>query len=360
MAPPLLRLDGVSRRFGNTRAADRVSFTVAAGEMFSILGPSGCGKSTLLRLIAGFETPDAGAILLNGEDLVAVPPHRRPVNMMFQSYALFPHLSVADNVGFGLRRQGRPAAEVARRVGELLALVRLEEFGPRRVQQLSGGERQRVALARALARAPKLLLLDEPLGALDRQLRAATQLELTALQRSLGLTLLVVTHDQEEAMAHSARLAIMRQGRIEQVGTPAEVYRRPASRFVAEFVGEATLLTGRLVAAAGGQLAVAVDGLPRPVQVVGDAALAVGTAVTVMLRPEALSLRAASADNAVAGSVVDIAYTGSHSLYRVRTAAGLVLKVAETHGGEAAETPVALGAAVTVAWPAAAGVVLGA
>jgi putrescine transport system ATP-binding protein len=238
---PLVRFEGVSKRFGDQAAVDGVTLDIRAGEFFALLGPSGCGKTTLMRLLAGFETPDAGRILLAGEDLAALPPHRRPLNMMFQSYALFPHMSVAANVAFGLKMEALAKAEIDRRVEEMLALVRLEAFARRRPDQLSGGQRQRVALARALAKRPKVLLLDEPLAALDKKLREETQFELKALQARLGAAFMIVTHDQDEAMVLADRMAVMDRGRIVQVGTPREIYERPASRDVATFIGEANL-----------------------------------------------------------------------------------------------------------------------
>jgi len=238
---PLVRFEGVSKRFGDQVAVDGVSLDIRAGEFFALLGPSGCGKTTLMRLLAGFETPDSGRVLLAGEDLGETPPHRRPLNMMFQSYALFPHMSVADNIAFGLKMEGLPKHEIGARVEEMLALVRLEPFARRRPDQLSGGQKQRVALARALAKRPKILLLDEPLAALDRKLREETQFELKALQARLGAAFMIVTHDQDEAMVLADRMAVMEAGRIVQVGTPREIYERPVSRQVAQFIGEANL-----------------------------------------------------------------------------------------------------------------------
>ena len=238
---PLVRFEGVARRFGDTVAVDGVTLDIAEGEFFALLGPSGCGKTTLMRMLAGFEAPDEGRILLAGKDIGALPPHRRPVHMMFQSYALFPHLSVARNIAFGLRQQRMGKAEIEARVEEMLALVRMQGLGERKPDQLSGGQRQRVALARAIAPKPAILLLDEPMAALDRKLREETQLELMALQRRLGMTFMIVTHDQDEAMVVADRMAVMRSGRIEQVGAPRELYHDPATRFVASFIGAPTM-----------------------------------------------------------------------------------------------------------------------
>src|SRR3954447_9361414 len=243
---PLLRIEGVGKRFGNFRAVDRLSLDIKAGEFFALLGPSGCGKTTLLRMLAGFETPDEGQILLNGNDIAQVAPHQRPVNMMFQNYALFPHLNVGDNIAFGLKRAGMDRADIATRVAEMLALVKLDGLEKRKPDQLSGGQRQRVALARSLARRPQVLLLDEPLAALDKRLRESTQLELMDLQRRLGMTFIIVTHDQEEAMTVANRIGVMDAGRLEQVASPRELYEAPRSRWVAEFVGDVNLFDGEV------------------------------------------------------------------------------------------------------------------
>src|SRR5437764_940199 len=247
-ARPLVRFDQVTRRFGDVVAIDALSLDIFPGEFFALLGPSGCGKTTLLRLLAGFETPSEGHIRLDGEDIDAVPPHRRPVNMMFQNYALFPHLTVEGNVAFGLKQEGLPRREIADRVAAMLAVVKLEGLARRRPDQLSGGQRQRVALARSLVKRPKVLLLDEPLAALDRKLREETQFELMDLQAKLGTTFVIVTHDQEEAMTVADRIAVMEHGRIAQVATPPEIYEQPNSRYVAGFVGDVNLIEGRLVA----------------------------------------------------------------------------------------------------------------
>ncbi|HZB52325.1 MAG TPA: ABC transporter ATP-binding protein, partial [Reyranella sp.] len=298
-AEPIVSIEGVSKHFGAITAVAGVDLDIRRGELFALLGGSGCGKTTLLRMIAGFETPDTGRILIDGQDMTGVPPHRRPVNMMFQSYALFPHMDVATNVGYGLRRDGLPANEIARRVGEALDQVRLGDHGKRRPAQLSGGQRQRVALARALIKRPKLLLLDEPLAALDRKLREGTRFELVRLQEQLGLTFVMVTHDQEEAMSMAGRLAVMNEGRIVQVGTPHEVYEHPRSRFVADFIGIANIL---------------------PVE---------GGRAWLALRPEKIALFAArpNTDHAEQGRIVDVAYEGDRSLYRVGLLDGSMLLV---------------------------------
>jgi spermidine/putrescine transport system ATP-binding protein len=300
---------------GGVRALDGVSIDIAAGAFFTLLGPSGCGKTTLLRAIAGFEPQDSGTITLGGMALDGLPPHRRPVNTVFQSYAVFPHMTVAENVAFALEMQKRPRAEIAARVEEMLALVRLAGLGGRKPNQLSGGQQQRVALARALAASPRLLLLDEPLSALDLKLRNEMRLELKRLQAETGITFVFVTHDQHEALSLSDRIAVMRAGKVEQVGTPAEVYERPASRFVADFVGEANLLPARRVGArrfavAGGELEAAEDG-PE--------------AATLVLRPERAVMARDGAG--LAGTVAQVVYDGADSTYHVALVDGSVLRV---------------------------------
>src|SRR5437588_42568 len=285
----LLEISGASKRFGAVTAVDHVFLSIERGEFFALLGPSGCGKTTLLRLIAGFETPNEGRIVIDGADITAVPPYARPVNMMFQSYALFPHLDVADNIAFGLKQEGMPRQRRAARVEEMLALVQMTGLAKRRPHELSGGQKQRVALARALAKMPKLLLLDEPLAALDRKLREETRLELTGIQQRIGTTFLVVTHDQEEALGLASRIGVMHQGRLAQIGAPAEIYERPASRFVADFVGAVNLLDGTLTAGFN-TLAVTIAGLDQPAPIAEPVDLPVGTAVALAVRPEKLRL----------------------------------------------------------------------
>jgi len=336
---PMVRFAGVSRRFGSFTAVDNVSLDIASGEFFALLGPSGCGKTTLLRMLAGFETPDQGEVLLDGKNIVGVPPYERPVNMMFQSYALFPHLTVAGNIAFGLRQEGWTKAAIDARVAEMLALVKLEQFGHRKPHQLSGGQRQRVALARALAKSPKVFLLDEPLGALDKKLRDETQFELMALQQRLGLTFIIVTHDQEEAMTMADRLGVMHAGKLVQVGTPAEVYENPATRWVAEFIGEVNLFEGTVSGHQGGLASV--DTKAGRLVVTRKDGIGDGQNVSVAVRPEKIDIvrePATGASNMLYGHVVDIAYLGDLSIYKIRDRHGLVVKASVTNKDRSAST----------------------
>ncbi len=324
---PMVRFAGVTKRFGSFAAVDDVSLDIAPGEFFALLGPSGCGKTTLLRLLAGFETPDAGEVLLDGQNIVGVPPYERPVNMMFQSYALFPHLTVAGNVAFGLRQDGWTKSAIEQRVAEMLALVKLEQFGHRKPHQLSGGQRQRVALARALAKSPKVFLLDEPLGALDKKLRDETQFELMALQQRLGLTFIIVTHDQEEAMTMAGRIGVMHDGKLVQVGTPAEIYEEPKTRWVAEFIGEVNLFEGP-VSSHRGDL-VAIDTKAGRLVVARKDGFNDGDLASVAIRPEKIEIArepVPGAVNMLHGHVVDIAYLGDLSVYKIRDQHGLIVK----------------------------------
>jgi len=331
---PLLRIEGVAKKFGGFRAVDGVSLDIAAGEFFALLGPSGCGKTTLLRMLAGFETPDEGRILLNGRDIAQVLPHERPVNMMFQNYALFPHLSVRDNIAFGLKRAGMARRDIEPRVAEMVALVKLDGLEQRKPDQLSGGQRQRVALARSLARRPQVLLLDEPLAALDKKLRESTQLELMELQRRLGMTFIIVTHDQEEAMTVAGRIGVMDAGRLEQVATPRELYEAPLSRWIAEFIGEVNLFDGQVESRELNRLVVAtreggtiVAAAPRhPVT---------RNTVSVAVRPEKvkLSRRGPVSDgtnthaiNRLEGVVTDVSYLGGSTVYKVRLDSGALVR----------------------------------
>ena len=331
---PLLRIEGVAKKFGNFRAVDHVTLDIRAGEFFALLGPSGCGKTTLLRMLAGFETPDEGRILLNGRDIAPVLPHERPVNMMFQNYALFPHLSVRDNIAFGLKRAGMARADIRTRVAEMVALVKLEGMEKRKPDQLSGGQRQRVALARSLARRPQLLLLDEPLAALDKKLRESTQAELMELQRRLGTTFIIVTHDQEEAMTMASRIGVMDAGRLDQVATPRDLYETPASRWIAEFVGDINLFEGQVDATEAGRLAVSTREAGT-IYVAEPREVPTNSVICVAIRPEKvkLSRRAPAADgisartfNCLEGVITDVGYLGGVTSYRVKLDSGVVVR----------------------------------
>src|SRR5688572_12116961 len=287
----LVRFEAVTKRFSGFTAVDRLSLDIFEGEFFSLLGPSGCGKTTLMRMLACFETPTEGAITLGNQNLAGVPPYRRPVNMMFQSYALFPHMSVEKNIAFGLKQDGMPKDQIADRVGEMLRLVQLEKLARRYPSQLSGGQRQRVALARALAKKPKVLLLDEPLGALDKKLREETQFELMDIQHDLHMTFVVVTHDQEEAMTMADRIAVMDHGRIVQVATPGEIYEQPKTRFIAEFVGDVNILEGQVAGRENGLWRVASPAAAQPLTVDDpDEVLETGQGVAIAVRPEKMTV----------------------------------------------------------------------
>ena len=324
---PILQFEQVSKRFGATVAVDGVSVDIAPGEFFALLGPSGCGKTTLMRMAAGFERPDEGRVLIDGADATDVPPHRRPVNMMFQSYALFPHMSVADNIAFGLKAAGLSRDAIALRVAEMVRLAQLQGLEKRKPHQLSGGQKQRTALARALARGTKLLLLDEPLGALDRKLREETQFELMDIQKRLGAAFVVVTHDQDEAMSMADRIAVMRAGKIEQIGAPSDIYERPRSRYVAEFIGEINIFDG--AASRTGDV-LRLDTQDGAIEAGVPASASGSDRLAVAVRPERMRFAAAGEQgaNRLAGVVHDVAYRGDHRIYRVRLASGALARVA--------------------------------
>lgn len=325
---PLLEIRNLTKSFDGQNAVDDVNLTIYQGEIFALLGASGCGKSTLLRMLAGFETPSSGQIMLDGQDLSHVPPYQRPVNMMFQSYALFPHMTVEQNIAFGLKQDRLPKAEIAARVNEMLALVHMEEYAKRKPHQLSGGQRQRVALARSLAKRPRLLLLDEPMGALDKKLRDRMQLEVVDILERVGATCVMVTHDQEEAMTMAGRIAIMNRGKFVQIGEPEEIYEHPTTRYSAEFIGSVNLFQGLLRERQPDGLIIDSPGLIHPLKVDSDASVVDGVPVHVALRPEKVMLCdevPADGCNFAVGEVVYIAYLGDLSIYHVRLHSGQMI-----------------------------------
>jgi spermidine/putrescine transport system ATP-binding protein len=346
-----IALAGVSKRFGGALAVDDVTLEIVEGEFFSLLGPSGCGKTTTLRMIAGFETPDAGRVLLEGADVTTVPANRRPVNMVFQQYALFPHMSIYDNVAFGLKAKGVPRAEHGERIAELLRIVSLEGYEQRRPRQLSGGQQQRVALARALVNRPAALLLDEPLGALDVKLRKQMQLELKRIQHELGTTFVYVTHDQDEALAMSDRIAVMNKGQVEQLGSPREIYERPRTAFVAEFIGSLNTLELKIDELVGDY---GITRFAAGERVVASVAgrHAVGETIRVAVRPEHVQIgpvegATAGDGSQLGGTIAELVYLGMYTQFHVDTAAGRI--VSHRLAGEPA-VQLEAGAAVAVFW----------
>ncbi len=333
--PPLIRIERVTKRFGDFTAVNQVDLDIRQGEFFALLGASGCGKTTLLRMLGGFETPSEGRILIDGVDVSSVPPYERPVNMMFQSYALFPHMSVEQNIAFGLQQDKMPKAQIAERVKAMLDMVQMSAFAKRKPAQLSGGQRQRVALARSLAKQPKVLLLDEPLGALDKKLREQTQLELVNIQDKVGITFIMVTHDQEEAMTMACRVGIMKEGRIAQIGTPFDVYETPNSRFVGDFIGNANMITGSVTGGEGADWQVASEELGSTITARHQEPLPIGSEVTVMVRPEKMSIgreKMAGAINSLSGGrITDIAYLGDMSIYHVKLPSGRKIQVSQAN-----------------------------
>jgi len=359
-AEPYVRIDRVTKKFGDVYAVDNVSLDIFQGEFFSLLGGSGCGKSTLLRMLAGLEQPTQGRIFIDGVDVTEVPPYSRPVNMMFQSYALFPHMSVEHNVEFGLKQEKMPRAERAERVGEMLDLLKITPLRKRRPDQLSGGQRQRVALARSLAKHPKLLLLDEPLGALDKRLREATQFELVNLQERIGITFVTVTHDQEEAMTMSTRIAVMDAGQIIQVDTPTGIYEFPNSRLVAEFIGSVNLFEGKIVEQIGDEAIIAVQG-GATMRMRSPLPHVTGTPVRVAIRPEKIRLATdyqEGATNQVRGVVEDIAYLGDVSIYHVRISPDQMVEMTLANVHPRAEQALTWEQEVAMEWAPTSGVVL--
>ncbi len=361
-ATPLIRFENVVKRFGAFVAVENLSLDIYEREFFGLLGPSGCGKTTLMRMLAGFEQPTSGRITLAGEDISGIPPYRRPVNMMFQSYALFPHMSVWDNIAFGLKQDHLSKAAIAARVEEMLALVKLTTFAKRKPHQLSGGQRQRVALARSVAKRPKVLLLDEPLTALDKKLRDETQFELMDLQMSLGMTFLIVTHDQEEAMTVADRIAVMNQGKLVQVAPPAVIYEQPATRYIADFIGDVNMLETTLVATGPGGCELASPKTPYPLRLDQSVEARAGDTVWLAIRPEkmriALEPPADITANCLTGVIWDIGYLGDLSIYHVEMPCGTRVKVSKPNVSRLVERPITWEDKVWVTFSPDAGVVL--
>ncbi|MDN6019785.1 MAG: putrescine ABC transporter ATP-binding subunit PotG [Enterobacterales bacterium] len=332
---PLLEIRNLSKTFDGQLAVDDVNLTIYKGEIFALLGASGCGKSTLLRMLAGFEMPTSGQIVLDGQDLAHVPPYQRPINMMFQSYALFPHMSVEQNIAFGLKQDRLSRSEISQRVEEMLSLVHMQEYAKRKPHQLSGGQRQRVALARSLAKRPKLLLLDEPMGALDKKLRERMQLEVADILERVGVTCVMVTHDQEEAMTMAGRIAIMNRGKFVQIGEPEEIYEHPNSRYSAEFIGSVNVFDGILKEQLDDALLIQSPGLLNPLKVDLDAAVVEGVPVQIALRPEKILLCEEPPEdgcNYATGEVVHIAYLGDLSIYHVKLLSGQMISAQLQNG----------------------------
>lgn len=363
-ATPLIQFKNVTKRFGDFTAIDNLTLDIYAQEFFALLGPSGCGKTTLMRMLGGFETPTTGQIFLDGVDIGPVPPNERPVNMMFQSYALFPHLTVWDNIAFGLKRSDMHKDELGDRVEKMLKLTQLEKFAKRKPHQISGGQRQRVALARSLAKAPKLLLLDEPLGALDKKLRHETQFELMDIQETTGTTFVIVTHDQEEAMTVASRVAVMVDGTLSQVATPDQIYEAPNSTYVADFIGDVNLIEGTVDVpeknAASDAVSIRWSATEPAIKATSDLTLGAAATVHFAIRPEKVSIstEAPEADNVMSGKILDIAYLGNISTYHVEVAPGLIIKAQATNVRRVSRRNLTWEDHVYLSWTDTAGVVL--
>jgi putrescine transport system ATP-binding protein len=359
-AEPSVRIESITKRFGSVAAVNNVSLKIYRGEIFCLLGGSGCGKTTLLRMLGGFEQPSAGEIYIDSEPMAGIPPYERPVNMMFQSYALFPHMTVEKNIGFGLEQEGLGRAEISRRVQEILDIVKMNQFAARKPHQLSGGQRQRVALARSLVKRPKLLLLDEPLGALDRKLREHTQFELLNIQQRLGVTFIVVTHDQEEAMTLATRIGVMNRGEIVQIGTPRQIYEFPTSRFVADFIGSVNLFEGQLIEDEPDYVRVRCEELPVPVHIDHGLSAAPDARLWVAVRPEKVMLSSRqpeSPDNWAHGVVKEIAYMGDLSIFLIELDGGRQIRVSQANSARKPEEVFGWDEGVYVSWDASSPVV---
>ncbi len=359
---PIVRFENVTKKFGDFVAVRNCNLDIFEREFFALLGPSGCGKTTLLRMLAGFETPTEGRIIVAGQDVTGVPPYeRQSINMMFQSYALFPHMTVERNVGFGLRQEGMDKAEIEKRVNDAMDLVELGKFAKRKPHQLSGGQQQRVALARAIAKKPKIMLLDEPLGALDKKLRNQAQFELMRIQETTGTTFIIVTHDQEEAMTVSSRIGVMNHGELVQVSTPGDIYEAPQSRYVAGFIGEVNIFEGKVAGTSGGMVDIAWVSNPTTFRTRTPEPLSVGQQAWVAVRPEKIRIgfdKPQNGENAIAGKVTDVGYLGSISHYYVEVAGGQRVTALRANAAHAVERPINWEDDVWLEWPADAGVVL--
>lgn len=361
-ATPLIEIRNLTKRFGDFTAVDNVSLKIYEREFFALLGPSGCGKTTLMRMLAGFEDPSAGEILIGGQSMNSFPPHKRPVNMMFQSYALFPHMSVEKNIAFGLEMDKLPKSEIETRVKDMLRLVKLEPFASRKPHQLSGGQRQRVALARALAKRPKVLLLDEPLGALDKKLREETQFELLDLQMQLGMTFIIVTHDQDEAMTMADRIAVMDKGQFIQISPPAELYEQPHTKYIADFIGDINLIEGRVTHNERGRVTLDSDMTGGRIDVHAETMAGLGDKAWFALRPEKASLSLLPPNdpttNCARGTVWDIGYVGDLSVYHIRLDQGGTMRASIANTSRVVERPITWEDPVYITWTPDSGVIL--
>ncbi|HZF25346.1 MAG TPA: polyamine ABC transporter ATP-binding protein [Steroidobacteraceae bacterium] len=360
-ATPYVRIERMTKKFGDFIAVHDVSLKIYQGEIFCLLGGSGCGKTTLLRMLAGFEMPTSGTVFIDGEDMAGIPPYERPANMMFQSYALFPHMTVDKNVGFGLEQEGLPRAEIRKRVGDMLDIVKMGAYAKRKPHQLSGGQRQRVALARSLIKRPKLLLLDEPLGALDKKLREHTQFELVNIQEQLGVTFVVVTHDQEEAMTLASRIGVMNHGEIVQVGTPSDIYEYPNSRFVADFIGSVNMFEGRLIEDEPDHVRIESEELGGIFFIDHGVSSAPGAIVWVALRPEKIALSREvppGNENTARATVKEIAYMGDLSIYLAQLPGGKIVRVTQPNTVRHPEDRITWDEQVYLHWHPSSGVVV--